>query len=358
MKSLAALLCLGSFLCFGQTQNDTTSFNTRGKVTIQGYVDAYYAYDFNRPSSRNRPYFVSMAKHNEMTINLAYVSLRYNASRLRCHLTPGFGTYMNANYANEPGTLKNLVEAMAGVRLFPGKEIWLDAGIFSSPYTNEGAVSKDHLAYTRSFAPEYVPYYLSGVKLSVPLSYKWTATFYLMNGWQQIADVNNQKSVGTELHYRATGNLQLKWVTYVGNEYSADMPQNGMRYFSDVYFIYNRGRISMTGSTYYGIQERTTGRANWWQANVSTRYSFNDRLSVTGRVEYFNDPKSAQITPITDVTGFDSGSSSLGLNYKLGDVAIVRFEGRTFFSDKAVYLRGGQPVKNSNLLTTNLTLWF
>ncbi|NJN00112.1 MAG: outer membrane beta-barrel protein, partial [Phormidesmis sp. RL_2_1] len=59
-------------------------------------------------------------------------------------------------------------EEQERTQLFKNKQIWLDAGVFGSPYTNESAISKDHLMYTRSFAPEYVPYYLAGVKLSVP----------------------------------------------------------------------------------------------------------------------------------------------------------------------------------------------
>ena len=68
-----------------------------GKITLEGYLDTYFVYDFNKPPSGDRPYFVSMARHNEMTINLAYVAVKYSSSRLRARFAPGFGTYMNAN---------------------------------------------------------------------------------------------------------------------------------------------------------------------------------------------------------------------------------------------------------------------
>ena len=209
MKKLITLILLSSIhaVVLSQVVNtaamDTTDFRYQGKVTVEGYIDTYYAYDFNKPASGNRPYSVSMARHNEFTINLAYVSVKYSSSRLRGKFVPGFGTYMNANYTNESSSLRNIVEASAGVKLWKNKNVWLDVGVFGSPYTNESAISKDHLAYTRSFAPEYVPYYLSGVKLSVPLSAKLNAYFYLLNGWQQIQDVNNNKSKGNFLSQSA-----------------------------------------------------------------------------------------------------------------------------------------------------------
>lgn len=330
-----------------------------GKITLEGYLDTYFIYDFNKPPSGDRPYFVSMARHNELTINLAYIALKYSSSRLRATLAPGFGTYMNANYAQELGTLSNLLEANAGVKLWSNKNIWIDAGVLSSPYTNEGPISKGLLTYTRSFAPEYVPYYLSGIKLTVPLSEKLNAYLYLINGWQQIADQNNSKSIGTQLEYAISDSWLVNWNTYVGNEESANNPEFQMRYFSDLYFIYTKEKWSATGCIYYGIQQRSgTNSAAWWQANMSGQYSFTKKISLAGRVEYFSDPEEVQINPITNASGYNSFSSSLGLNLKVTENALFRVEGRTFLSDKDVYERNNEPVKNSNLLAANLTVWF
>jgi hypothetical protein len=342
---------------------DTANFNYQGKVIVNAYIDSYFGYDFNKPASKERPYFVSMARHNEFNINLAYVDVKYSSSRLRARFVPGFGTYVNANYAAEPGALKNIIEGSIGVKLFTTKNIWLDAGVLGSPYTNESAISKDHLMYTRSFAPEYVPYYLSGVKLTLPVNKKLNAYLYLLNGWQQIADPNDGKSLGTQLEYRPNDYLLVNWNTYIGNEKSNMAPQNRMRYFSDVFFIYTKGKWSATGCVYYGVQEQQLVNeqtsASWWQANLIGKYTFSDKVSLSGRIEYFDDPKSVQITPVTTTaSGFSSYSSGLCLNLQIASNVLARFEGRTFFSDKEVYERDNSPVKNSNLLISNLTIWF
>ncbi len=338
---------------------DSTDLNYQGKVTIGGYIDTYYSYDFNKPADGNRPYFVSMNRHNEVNINLAYIDLKYSTSRLRARFVPGFGTYIQANYAAEDGALKNIIEANAGVRLFADKNIWLDFGVLGSPFTNESAISKDHLAYTRSFAPEYVPYYLSGAKLTLPLSQKVNVYLYALNGWQQIKDQNSNKAVATQLEFRPNNFLLLNWNTYAGKESSALEPEYvGWRYFSDFYFIYSKNKWSMTGSAYIGSQEQSAGSATWWNANLIAQYSFTEKFSLVSRVEYFEDDRSVQIIPITDVQGFSAYSSSMGINYKIAENFLFRTEGRVFFSEDEVYLKEGQSTHNSSMITTNFTVWF
>lgn len=353
---------------YGQVANtglmDTTDVESKGKVSIEGYVDAYYGYDFSQPGSKERPYFVSMARHNEANINLAYVAIKYTSSRVRARFVPGFGTYMNANYAAEQGVLKNIIEGNVGIKLLKNKEIWLDFGVLGSPYTNESAISKDHLAYTRSFAPEYVPYYLSGAKLSVPLGKKVNFYFYLLNGWQQIRDVNNSKSIGTQLEYRPNNDLIINWNTYIGNENSELRPDFGNRYFTDIYFIYNKGKFSGTSCFYIGAQEAKIARGAtetqlWYNANLIGRYHVTPAVSLTGRIEYFDDPKSVQISPINPVNGFTTSSASLGVNYAIEDNILLRLESRSFFSSKQVYQNPeGNPTGNSQLLISSMTVWF
>ena len=131
-----------------------------------------------------------------------------------------------------------------------------------------------------------------------------------------------------------------------------------MRYFSDIYFILNKGKWSATACFYAGQQEQENGEANWWQVNAIGRYNLTEKLSITARVEHFADDKSVQIVPITNAAGFNASSGSLGFNYKMADNVLLRIEGRTFWSDDKVYLRNDEPVNDSNLLTSNITVWF
>lgn len=362
MITRIALLCLLSSPLYAQVTNtammDSADYKVKGRVSIEGFLDCYYAYNFNEPENNNQPYLVSMARHNEININLALIDLKYSSHRIRARVVPGFGTYVNANYARENGSLKNLIEANTGIKLFKSKAIWLDVGVLGSPYTNESAISKDHLAYTRSFAAENVPYYLSGVKLSLPLSKKVNTYFYLVNGWQQISDQSSSKCFATQFEYRPTGNLLLNWNTYIGNEQSAIDSVKGLRIFSDVFMIYNNDRWAATASVYAGQQQAESGDRYWWQANIIGRYAISPEISVSARGEYFQDNDGSLIIPITQQDHFRSYGTSMGININVDSNLLFRTEARYLFSDLPVYKRGYTAVNNSFSLTTSVCVWF
>jgi len=340
---------------------DTVETTIIGHVGLGGYVDTYYGYDFSQPASGTNPYFVSSAKHNELTVNLAYVDVRYRSSYMRVRFVPGFGTYMDANYSKEPGSLKNMLEANVGVLVSSKKKIWIDAGVLGSPYTNESAISKDHLMYTRSFAPEYVPYYITGVKASIPISSQITTYLYLINGWQVIQDNNSGKSVGTQVEFRPNKTMLFNWDTYMGDERSPNNPEFRMRYFTDFYWIYNPGtKWSATSCVYMGVQERDgTSAATWWQANVMAKYSFTEDISLSARLEYFHDPSGIIARPITSASSFRTASYGLCANFKFHKLAVFRIEAREFLSKDNVYTdKDMNPSKSSALLIGSLTAWF
>jgi hypothetical protein len=343
---------------------DTTGGVKINKLAIGGYLDAFYGVCTEKNGSQTVPYFVNMNRNNELNINLAYLDIRYTDSNFRVRFVPGFGTYMNANYISEPGTLKNIVEGSVGFRLNKKRGIWLDAGVLGSPYTNESAVSKDHLKYTRSIAPEYVPYYLSGVKLSMPFSKKVTGYLYVLNGWQQILDLNSSKSIGTQIEFRPTDKLLLNWNTFIGDERSVLNPNYRLRIFTDLYAIYNPSeKWNFTSCVYFGNQEvksiTKSINQHWWQANIIGKYNFNSKHSLSGRMEYWKDPSQTMIVNPTITGGFSLGSASICYNLKANDHALIRFEARQFLSDKNAFLDlEKNPTNQMSWLVGGLTVWF
>ncbi|PZF73860.1 outer membrane beta-barrel protein [Taibaiella soli] len=334
------------------------------QVSLEGYVDAYFGYDFNQPQDGNRPYFVSANRHSEVNVNLAYLSLKLSSDRVRATFTPGFGTYMNANYTAERTTLRNIVEANVGVKLFKHKNIWLDAGIINSFYTNESAISFDQLMYSRSLGAEYVPYYLAGAKLSLPLTDEVNLYLYLLNGWQEIEDINSPLSFGSQVEYKPNDKLLVNWNTYVGDERSNTHPTFSTRYFSDVYAIYNpSSKWSFSSSVYGGIQtEKTeveTTNPKWWQANLIGRYSFAKNQSLAARGEYFSDPHAVMVVPVTNAASFSCSSASLCYTIGVTSRVLVRLDARYFWSAGNVFFNPSSiPINNDFALLAGITAKF
>ena len=144
-KILSIGIVIMNLTSFGQ-DSSTTEQPIPQPLTISGYVEGYYSYDFNRPENNTRPGFLySHNKHNEFSVNLAFVKGSYSAERIRANLAIGAGTYMNANYSAEPGVLKNIYEGNVGYKLSAKHNLWLDIGVLPSHIGFESAISKGPL---------------------------------------------------------------------------------------------------------------------------------------------------------------------------------------------------------------------
>jgi hypothetical protein len=356
VRIVAAGLLFAIACCAASAQ--TADSLLPGTLSIKGYADVYFGYDDAMPAGNTKPYFVSANRVNEFNLNLAYVELTYTSPRIRAELTPAVGTYMNANYAAEPPGMRNLLEAWVGVKPFARRNVWLDVGVFSGHYSNETAISRDQVMYTRSLAAEYVPYYTAGARLTLPLTPKTVLYLFLLNGWQKIQRNENALAFGSQLEYKPDNRLTVDWNTYIGDERSAITPANRMRYFSDVWVHYTpSAKWALAACLYAGLQQRqdsiavntrATGNHTWGQANIQLRYWFTGVLSLSGRLEYFTDPARAVATPITDAQGFNVASAALCLNYEVAKRLLLRAESRTFYADRPLFVNAGGATSQWN----------
>jgi hypothetical protein len=215
--------------------------------------------------------------------------------------------------------------------------------------------------YTRSMGSENSPYYLTGAKLSVPLSQKVNAYFFLLNGWQVIEDNNKGKSFGTQLEFQPNSKILFNWNTYVGDERSENNPQYRTRFFTDVFWIYQPNeRLSASSCIYFGVQNVAEASSkNWWQANIIGRYALTEKWSLSGRFEYFSDPDLALLTPVTTANTFRAFSTGACLNYKVYHNALLRMEMKQLFSADELFLNSANEETNGNFIgVISLTAWF
>jgi hypothetical protein len=173
-------------------------------VTLGGFVDAYFAWDFNRPGPGNfdRSFTTQPARHDEFNVNLAFVELKLSGPQVRGRLALQAGTSVQANYAGEPTTgavsgpdlARHIQEAVVGVRA--ARTLWIDAGIYLSHIGQESWISRDNPTYSRSLIAEFSPYYETGVKATWAAGSRLTAQLHVLNGWQNISETNQDKAVG------------------------------------------------------------------------------------------------------------------------------------------------------------------
>ncbi|MBK9018071.1 MAG: porin [Saprospiraceae bacterium] len=354
---ITALVCLFTTMQMS-AQSDSTS------LTFSGYAETYYAYDLGEPDHHNRPGFIySHNRHNEFNLNLGYLKAAYAAPNVRANLALAAGTYMNANLAAEPGVLRNIFEANAGVKLSKNSETWVDAGIFASHIGFESAISKDCWTLTRSILAENSPYYESGVKLShTTADGQWFLSALVLNGWQRIqrVDGNNTPAFGTQITFKPTENITLNSSTFIGSDKPDDVRQ--MRYFHNFYGIFKLGeQWAATLGFDYGAEQVSKGDSDkntWYSPVLMLKYAPGGRWSVAGRAEYYADENGVIIATGTP-NGFKTLGFSLNLDCAVRDNVLWRIEGRGFSSEDDIFTdKDGAASSGNFFLITSLAVSF
>lgn len=361
MKQLTALLAAAFIATQSLAQEQDTQSSP---LTVTGYVEAYYAYDFNKPQTSTRPAFLySHNRHNEININLGYIRAAYATENVRANLGLMAGTYTNANLANEPGVLKNLWEANAGVKLSSSKNIWVDAGIFSSHIGFESAAGKDCWTLTRSLQAETSPYFEAGARLSYTTdNEKWFMQALILNGWQRIQRLegNSLPAFGTQFTFKPNDAITLNSSTFIGTDKPDSARQ--MRYFHDFYGIFQITKaFGLTAGFDIGLEERnphTNSVDPWFTPILIARLAMTEKLTVAMRCEYYKD-KHGLIVNTSTPHGFNTTGFSMNLDYKISDQALWRIECRTFHSRDAIFPEDESvSVRNNTALTTALAISF
>jgi hypothetical protein len=335
----------------------------RNHVDFSGYVEVYYAYDFNKPVKHERPaFFYSHNRHNEFNLNLGFLKGSYQSARVRANLAIAAGTYMNANYAAEPGVLKNIFEANAGVKISKKKNLWVDAGIFTSHIGFESAVSKDCWTLTRSILADNSPYFESGAKITYTSDNdKWIIGGLLLNGWQRIkrVDGNSAMSYGTQLQYKPNSGILLNYSAFFGTDKPDSTRQ--WRCFHNLYGIFNvTGKLGVIAGLDIGAEQKAKGSREtntWYSPVLILKYAINNKWAVAARGEYYNDRNEVIITS-SNTNGFQTTAFSLDLSYAPVKNALIRMEARTLKSKGNVFAKGNGFVNNSNFITTSIAISF
>ena len=342
----------------------TAQDSPKSPFTVSGYAEAYYTYDFNRPLNNTRPGFIySHNRANEVNVNLAFLKGSYNTERLRANLAIGAGTYMNANLAAEPGVLKNIYEANAGVKLSKTANLWLDAGIMPSHIGFESAIGKDNWTLTRSMVADNSPYYEAGAKIGyTSKNEKWYLAALYLNGWQRIqrVDGNSTPGFGTQITFKPTSNVTLNYSTFVGN----DKPDSVrlMRYYHNVYGIFQvSDKFGITAGFDYGMEQKEKGESklnNWYTPVLILKYSPDVNNSIAVRGEYFNDENGVIIASGTP-NGFKTFGWSVNYDRQLFSNAVWRVEVRSLSGkDEQFIKRNNETTKTNTFVSTALAVYF
>lgn len=339
------------FSAFAQENNDL-------KFSFSGFVETYYAYDFNQPKADSKlPFLYNYNRHNEFNINIGLLRAKVEYDNAYAVVSLQSGTYVDDNYANED--IKYLNEAYVGLYLDSSKKQSIEVGILPSYIGFESAVTASNLTLTRSLLADNSPYFMTGIKYNYKPSEKWNFAALLTNGWQRINKPQKEvlPSFGTQIVYKSSANSTFNWSTFIGKEFNGlDFT---MRYFSNLYYDqkWNAQWRTIVGFD-YGLQDLSSTsnqHAIWFSPVIMAQYAINSKWQTAFRTEYYQDEENIIIASNAP---FKTLGFSLNLDYLPNSKVKIRTEARQLQSQEKVFLKNDNPTNSNFFITTSLSFEF
>ncbi len=196
-----------------------------GPVTLSGFVDTYYAFNFNQPTvlgtggtsgfGGNTGQFFDN-NTNQFSLNAIelvadkaadataggtgragyHVGIIYGQAAAAINGSPATGTFNNLTDANNIALKEAYIDYIAPI----GKGLTITVGKFVTPAGNEVIETNGNWNYSRSILFYYaIPYFHFGINAKYTFNPKWSITGYVVNGWNNSQEPNTGKTYGVSL---------------------------------------------------------------------------------------------------------------------------------------------------------------
>lgn len=333
---------LGVAALVAQSQDTTASGWPAGGIEFGGLLDGYFSYNFNHPSNRTNQVRVFDVRANQLTLNLAKLSLERAADPVGFRVDIGLGRGMDLFHFNEPdfSAMKYLEQAFVTWKPKRSRAFQADFGKFVSSAGAEAFETNANWNYSRSLLYGWAqPFYHFGLRASMPLNNHFSAGVQVINGWNNVADNNTGKTVGLTGTI-ASGNVSWTNTYYVGREKSG--ADGGLRHLYDTVLRLSRGpKLSTYINFDYGVDRMMQGGEKRWVGTAgAARYQVGGWFALAPRVVWFNDADGFNTGTVQKLKEF-----TLTGEVKMAPGLLTRLEYRRDWSDRPFFNRGETPAK-------------
>lgn len=332
-------------------------------ITVNGFAEGSYSYNFNQPDSGTNTLRVfdfddrtfkldvfelvaqrAIAKPGEIGFRFDAV---YGQSIPKVSAAAGLFRSVSTGKAEDYDLQQGYVSWIAPL----GQGLRIDLGKFVTPFGYE--VIEGYDGYndnqTRSFLfGSAIPFTHTGVRASYPFAKEITATVMAVQGWDNWHDNNDAKSFGAQLALTPTPAWSVNLTAMGGPEQKDDTNDNRMLYgltntlkASDV--------VTVGLDTVYGQEDHaalTGGSATWSGAAAYFHWDFTKTASIALRAEMLDDTDGARTG-----TAQKLKSVTFTPSCKLSENMILRCDLREDWSDENVFEDQSGAASNGDQFT-------
>lgn len=359
LKYLLLITIFSSTIISLHAQDD--SLSNKGVLTISGYVDSYYQYNFNKPLSGFNSGRIFDLPHNNFSLGLVQTVFSYNINRLNVVADLTFGPNADlGNFGNE-GTSRLIKQAYISYDFTDN--ITFTIGQFGTHIGYELIDAPLNFNYSLSYLFGNGPFYHTGAKLDFALSEKVGLMLGVLNGWDALQDYNEKKSIAAQVSIAPIEGFDIFFNWIGGDEYDLRSAEGNSFFGSEAgsytslfdlttsYQITPSFLIGLnaaygsfkSGASQVDEFDPWSKDATWVGAAIYTNYALNDMFAIGFRGEHFSDPNGIRYFGPLEVTALTVTGDIKLADGRFAIKPELRFDSAKdpFFEDSK-----GMPVKS------------
>ena len=302
--------------------------------TFVGTIDGYYGYNFNKPGSSANVYRNFDVNHNQFSLNYAELAIEQKPSPVGFRFDIGYGDAARIVHAGEPGGPHYQYIQQAYVSASKGK-VQVDFGKFVTQHGAEVIETKDNWNYSRSLLFSWaIPYYHFGTRVTLTANDKVTLGASVSNGWNNVVDNNQGKTVGLQAVLKPTSKFGFVQNYMVGKEQTGGNVDAVRHLWDSLVTLDVTPKFSLMANYDYGMDRSGKARQRWQGFAGYAKWSPMAKFKLVPRLEWFEDAQ-----------GFATGTAqkmkegTLTAEITMNDSMFLRGEYRYDWSDQRVFQR-------------------
>ncbi len=332
---------------------DSAKSDSKPAITWSGFLDVYYSRNLNDPSNQMNQLRNFDIYENQLGLNLAELTIKEKAEPVGFHVDLGFGTandVVQGLLNPQTGVISpmtstlDLVEQAYISALVPiGSGLTVDLGKFSTLMGYEAIETPKNWNYSRSLIFSWaVPYYHTGIRLEYPVTDNFTAALYVMNGWNNVVEDNNSKTVALGLNYSPSSATTITLNGISGFEQPAGVPY-GKTDVGELIVTQQVGqKLSLASDAVYG-RERVAGMLNVWKGvALYAKYDLSEKSDIALRGEVYYDPQGYTTGVTFPKATFKEITATY--RYRPWSHLMLMLEARDDFANGKAFISAGPPL--------------
>lgn len=249
------------------------------------------------------------------------------------------------------------------------EERWgIDLGKFKTWFGSESMIGMDNPNYSRSLATTVLnPTYHFGGKAHLKLSDSLDAGVYVVNGWNEVKDSNDEMAFGAHLGIK-NDRWKARVNFYSGDEMNDDFVVDGLIPGSGGFgYSVPASVTAIEGLLHFNVSERVKLgiNANYLDIDAETiddgSINLDDEVTAFGASLVYDSMRNwtlgVRFESVDDDQGFRTGvegqlqSATVTWNWKVAENSLLRFEFRADKADESVFQDGSGSSDTRNTWT-------